>query len=343
MFLELFVTLLLLAQYVEDENSSYELYQSATIPSSPIIKKPCIDSYQCWEDYYIDLASSSGSLTALADLKDSSEQDVFLKQNCHALLHRIGFYAAFDYITLAEALSHADTFCLSGMYHGILEGFMVRDGSDLVARLTDVCAEIPGRERYAFDYYMCVHGLGHGLMAYFEQDLFDSLAACETLEGTWEQHSCAGGVFMQNIMGNNDLPSLYLKEDDVLYPCNDVDEKFKHACFGMQTSYILTRFDNDYAHTFAICSVVEEPYRTICYESIGRDVSGYTGSNAIEAHRLCSKSETDEGREHCILGAAFNFVMNDSATENAITLCEREPKPFATECRRRMNEYLSSF
>src|SRR5437867_2527136 len=89
--------------------------------------------------------------------------------------------------------------------------------------LNNFCTQIPGKDHYSFDYYNCVHGLGHGIMSITRNELFDSLKICDNLTGSWERQSCWGGAFMENVMADNrNHTTKYLKLDDLLYPCNAV-------------------------------------------------------------------------------------------------------------------------
>ena len=48
--------------------------------------------------------------------------------------------------------------------------------------------------------FQCLHGLGHGLTANAEHDIFRALRLCDALEGDWDRGSCYSGVFMENII-----------------------------------------------------------------------------------------------------------------------------------------------
>ena len=48
--------------------------------------------------------------------------------------------------------------------------------------------------------FQCLHGLGHGLTANAEHDIFRALRLCDALDGDWDRGSCYSGVFMENII-----------------------------------------------------------------------------------------------------------------------------------------------
>jgi hypothetical protein len=88
----------------------------------------------------------------------------------------------------------------------------------------------------------------------------------------------------------------------------------------MQSSHMLTIFGGDFGSAFAVCDGAESAYRRICFESIGRDASGYSGGIAESALSLCMLGESEEERERCIVGAAVDFVQSVSV-EGARGLC----------------------
>src|SRR2546430_10040224 len=50
---------------------------------------------------------------------------------------------------------------------------LFRSRTNLLSDLDAVCAGVPGKERKSLDYFNCVHGLGHAVMAVRDDALFD--------------------------------------------------------------------------------------------------------------------------------------------------------------------------
>lgn len=288
---------------------------------------PCAadeSSYDCWEGYYQRVIGAHGSRIALLDLKGRYDQGGYPRLYCHTLLHPIGEAAGHEYGNVADAYAKGDTFCRSGYYHGVLEGLFGQEGSDaLLNHLDTLCAEVEGKERYSYAYFSCVHGIGHGLMAHFAHDLFQSLEGCDRLSGEWEQSSCHGGVFMENVISDTlDEPSKYLKRDDPLYPCNVVDDKYRAQCYLMQTSHMLALFDGDFGKVFGACNSVEAKYQVSCYQSLGRDASGWSYGSIEDVIGYCDASRTAEQRAECFAGAGTDFIQSHGV-EKARELCQR--------------------
>lgn len=289
----------------------------------------------CWGAYYEDLAHERGALTALHDLKRRYDKGGYARSFCHGALHKIGTVAADEFGTIAEAYKRGDTFCRAGYYHGVLEKIFGEadegGGAELLSTLNSICAGIAGKSRYSYAYFACVHGIGHGLMAYFNHDVFQSLAGCKTLRGNWEQGSCHGGVFMENVTADSpEMPSKYLKGDDPLYPCTAVADEYRYTCYQFQTSYMLKIFGGDFARTFDTCRAVEEKYRNVCFQSLGRDASGWSYGSGEAALANCSFGTADE-RTHCLIGAAIDFIQSVGHDE-ARALCDAGEESARAPC-----------
>lgn len=273
-------------------------------------------NYKCYEDYYSQVVKVKGIKAAFDDLKTRYNSDNLTKEFCHPITHAIGRAASEKFKTPAEAFIYGDNFCSSGYYHGVLEGIAAKMGRDkLLTNLNSVCSDIKGKASYSLDYYNCVHGLGHGLMAITDDELFQSLDYCDKLNGDWEQKSCASGVFMENIVVDGiNHKTKYLKPDDLLYPCDRAPEKFKSPCYLMQSSYILTQNGFNLAKTFYICSLAEVNHKIECYQSLGRDISGAAISDIGKTKESCMLGKDFDQKLGCLVGAArdFNYYFHDN-------------------------------
>jgi len=226
-----------------------------------------------------------------------------------------------------------------------MEGILEKTSSqDLPRVINNICESIPGKDVYSFDYYNCVHGLGHGVMYITQNELFDGLLLCDSLEGEWERESCYGGVFMENVITDfeNHFTS-YLKPEEPLYPCTVVAEKNKHACYLMQTSYVLKTNGYNFRDAFVQCSKVEEEHKNTCYQSIGRDASGSTVSDIGRTSAYCMLGEYPRQQNNCVIGAVKDFISYFHSNVQAKQLC----KVFSTDteeiCLSTANFYYQSF
>lgn len=280
--------------------------------------------FKCFERHYQTIVNSQSVEAAFTDIKDAYERSPYVKGNCHQLVHVIGRAAGLLFGDVAQAYERGNEFCWSGYYHGVMEAILAKIGyQNVKTQLNTICAGVGATERYSFAHYNCAHGLGHGVMLVSQHELFDALTTCDSLGDGWERESCYGGVFMENIMAeiNPDHATKYLKTDDLLYPCTAVGPSYKQQCFLMQTSHALQVNGYDFGGVFALCDGVETDHRATCYQSLGRDVSGNTVSDAERTRDLCMMGRDFDARNNCITGAVKDFIAYHHSKEAGQKLC----------------------
>lgn len=305
-------------------------------------------SFNCYETYYRGVVKNSGIEAAFADLKIRYNNTSYVKTMCHSLAHIIGQAAVDKYPEVSQAYLHGDNFCWSGYYHGVIEGVAFNIGKEkLFTSLNTICANIPGKQTYSFDYYNCVHGLGHGLMEVTYDELFDSLSLCDKLTGSWEQQSCYGGVFMENIIvdtkENQDHSTKYLKPNQPMYPCIEVADVYKGACYLMQTSYMLKVTDGNFMKVFELCAGAGQAFAPTCYQSLGRDASGRSVSDARITKDICNLGKTYEQKSNCIIGAVKDFISYYHSDVQAKELCASIDTGSQGVCSQTVESYYKTF
>jgi hypothetical protein len=140
----------------------------------------------------------------------------------------------------------------------------------------------------------------------------------------WEKESCYGGVFMENVMAyqSADTKTKYLKADNAMYPCTDVGAAYKEQCYLMQTSHALIVKNNSFSEVFKTCAEVPETeFQNICYQSLGRDASGQSNSEATNTRDRCMLGQTINARENCIIGAVKDFISYFHDDTQALSFC----------------------
>jgi hypothetical protein len=289
-------------------------------------------SYACWGKHFESVIEEKGGKAALAELALLVKNDGWVMSNCHPLAHQIGNSALVFYGTVKKAINNGDGTCWSGYIHGVYEKYMAQfDDAELFDEVKTLCERDPD-DPYAFDYYNCLHGIGHGVTIRFKNDVFKGLPYCDVFEEDWERTNCATGAFMQNIVVDRTMhQSVRLDPDDPVYPCNAVEDKWKSACYLGQTSYILRQLDYDYAKGFEVCDSIEEDYISTCYVSMGRDISGNSHREAAKVLERCSLGDPDF-QEWCFIGATRNAVFHDHGTTNADALCAIVPERYRPRC-----------
>lgn len=339
-----------LQSFIKDMANEIERVPASASTSSAQGDVPSICSgsdatnFDCYEAYYTKLVREQGVKPAFADLRARYSKDPYVVSQCHPLAHVIGRIATTKYKDVAEAYTQGDSFCWSGYYHGVLEGVVGKIGAKhLGDQMNKICAGLPGKASYNFDYFNCVHGLGHGVMAYTQDELFDALKLCDRIDGSWEQSSCYSGVFMENvIIDNKNHFTKYLKPSEPLYPCDAVGEKYKTPCYLMQTSYMLKITNGDFLKVFGYCAKAEEGFRATCYQSLGRDASGRSASNIVTTKATCELGVGFEQRSNCVIGAVKDIISYFHSDVQAKEFCGSLDVDLQEICRTTEAEYVKT-
>jgi plastocyanin len=259
--------------------------------------------------------------------------------DCHQPAHRAGNFAYEIY--KEKAFQQCSVECHSGCYHGATEAYFKENGTN---NLTEKISTICNSELNPFFSHQCVHGVGHGLMAWSNYDLHQALNSCDQLKSG--QNSCWTGVFMENIVAGVASPiptkqnqisvglipghsTKYLNEDPH-YPCNAIDEKYKNECYFLQTSRMMQLFPSNFQKISDACLKSPERYQATCFLSMGRDIGGLFAEDMSAIISACHKAPKGIFRTNCLKAAAQNFFWDPTGQDNAIGFCkqlnEREEK-----------------
>ncbi len=288
--------------------------------------------FRCVEQAFGNLAYNDGPKAALAVFDQKLVSDRAIEANCHRIAHMIGSagLAHFDG-DVPQAFTAGSSSCWSGYYHGILERAFtgVSSMEGLATAAQKVCDDEDIRSTN-FVAYQCVHGLGHGLMIRSSYDLPFSLEICDKLATDWDQTSCTGGVFMENISSSYGVKSKWLKDDDPVYPCQTVKDRHKLYCYLMVTSRINELNGYNWSKTAAVCRRVEDDWVTTCFESYGRDASGFTRQNPTQVAEICRIAKGYAGS--CVYAAARDMTSNYSNGRQAGKLCRLAARGYQTQC-----------
>jgi plastocyanin len=231
--------------------------------------------------------------------------------DCHTEAHQLG-RAAFD-IYGARVFSEGDSSCHSGFYHGAMETFLAKNGTEnLDQKIKELCEIFDTR----FGLFECLHGVGHGVLAYEDYDLSQAINVCGELEGSFAQSSCYGGMFMENIVtgqGNGAIPGHetdWVNRTDPHFPCNAIsqDRTVQVQCYQMQTSWMLTQNSYNFGRVAEICQATPESMIPVCFKSLGRDAAGHTLRNPDKIVDICGKVIGTEYYDECIYGAVNVIV-----------------------------------
>jgi hypothetical protein len=139
---------------------------------------------------------------------------------------------------------------------------------------------------------------------------------------------------MENIMArlNPNHFTKYLRDDDPMYPCDAVANRYLQQCYLMQTSRALDVEGQDFKKVFVLCGQVQRGYRDTCWQSLGRDASGHSVSDVAKTHATCMLGQSQEARANCIIGAVKDFIAYYHGQTQATQLCDSFNGTLAATC-----------
>jgi mono/diheme cytochrome c family protein len=293
----------------------------------------CHGNYLCYKQAFGNISFYDGPQKALSELAQHMRTNQLINAGCHLIAHEIGHAAYLRYHNNASvALAHGAMTCWSGYYHGVIErAFGGVPRAQVAATARRLCTG-PAVNTNSFLLYQCVHGLGHGLMIYSGDDLPYSLRICDHLQTRWDQTSCTGGVFMQNFLpGPMQLvQTTWVRAKDLLYPCDVVATRDKLYCYLMVTSRILPAVNYNWRKGASWCRRSQPGWIATCFQSLGRDASGYTRQNAAQILTICRVAGSME--RECIYGASRDITSNDAGASRSTSFCSNAPQPTRSYC-----------
>ena len=259
--------------------------------------------------------------------------------DCHQQAHLIG---RLGYKSEgSNVFASCDYSCHSGCYHGAMESFLNEKGTaNLAANIKGICDTFNIR----FGIFECLHGIGHGLLAYFDYDLPAAIEECKKLNDDFAVNSCYGGLFMENILTGQGLgakekgdhETKWVNKTDPQYPCDGIDKNFniQFQCYQMQTSWMLTIFNHDFTKVAMECLKAPKELIPVCYKSYGRDASGDSLRDPVKIKELCGKAPPGDYRNQCAAGAV-NVIIDfwgPGLKNQAADLCRILDEPEKNIC-----------
>jgi hypothetical protein len=155
---------------------------------------------ECYQGHFLARLADAGVREALSTLEAVAAVDVDVQRDGHVYVHGIGITSYSPDVDISTVFSECTTLFQSGCYHGVLQAHFMAAGEvtdDVVRELCRVF-KVSGADQWVL--FQCLHGMGHGLTMFYGHHLPRALAGCDLLDARWDQRSCYGGAFMENIM-----------------------------------------------------------------------------------------------------------------------------------------------
>lgn len=262
------------------------------------------------------IIDTDSPVAALNWLDGMQRTDIKIARSCHGLTHETGrrAYKKYQNFSTALASGNSNDVCANGFVHGVIEGHFALV-TDVYAEVASVCAPTD---------YSCVHGIGHGLMYFTNNDIPKSLDVCYTL-GDWTLIGlCSEGTYHENYETNSrEHTSKFLNPDDPFGVCRE-SWGIPGSCYYYGARYLVRVFQDDYARALSYCETnVPAEFQYTCARGVGSILvrQNIQSPQAVLSACVSAPASLVNG---CIYGATIYHQFNArSAWDTKAELCDK--------------------
>ena len=268
-----------------------------------------------------DRIKEAGAENAYAELKDTFAEKHFSAQ--HTAVHLFGEVLYEN--SGVSGVTVCDGSFSFGCFHGFFAGAMAERGAGIVKELDEACIAEFGE--YSGRLSGCRHGIGHGLMEYYGNDLTAALEGCRLTAEKSFKLGCASGIFMEY-----NIPLVFSAESATVvprdfdsgnpqHPCDSVNAEFRYSCWFELPQWLFITLPN-IADIASVCSGAETSTdREACMLGLGFYIAPDTDYNPDESAAACDSITKGNDRVSCRTGAAFGFMVNPKNQDLYEELC----------------------
>lgn len=290
---------------------------------------PQTDAYGRAEENIHEILERDGVRAALDELTRIAKSDTELAGQCHGLAHGIG-HEALEHEGFERALTFEDDICGSGYLHGVIEAHFAETPEDEIPALfAKTCPPQSGK---------CFHGLGHGAMASYDNDVAKSLALCHSLTQSFQRIQCAEGVFMEHFASDGSAhPSPLLIPEDPYRACRGQSDADRGVCAFYVPRYLLHLNPGAYVEAVDWCNLIDEPSRAACIKGVGSAAMKEHVSEPAVAIAACAELTGDD-HALCIEGLVSYTIVHFASPAKGRELCASLPADDRAACERISSE-----
>ena len=242
----------------------------------------------CYSQFFGKLVENEKSNSDALELSIALSK-IGTVDDCHFISHEIGRVAYDEIGDVTKSLQGIDgTMCRGGYFHGVLASYfhnIEESETSFPNSYQTICDDLIGSSNYQD----CIHGLGHGFVHYFGDDLNSSLESCSDLS-FYQDILCVKGVMMQYT-------------DNVFTRDGISKNVISKLCNAKQLE------KNDYVE---------------CSMSIGTTLAFFTSHDFEKGEELCNLIEEPDTRNYCIEGLQLEIQDSEKYEVEPLTKDNRE-------------------
>ena len=219
----------------------------------------------CYRNFFVSLIDKGELTTEIITMAH-----FYAKQNiiegCHTIAHHIGHYSFIKNPNLNANILQGEPMCRNGFYHGILSaffGYLKTEEIDISNSYEEVCDEFALTPHWID----CIHGLGHGFIVYYDDDLIAAVDACDGLTDSLS-NTCKFGVMMA--YNEHKLTETFDVTKDIPDIC-DVEEltnSDKTICYSKMGQILGFLTKHDIEKGYEYCTFVDPNFQEICNSAV---------------------------------------------------------------------------
>lgn len=228
-----------------------------------------------------------------------------------------------------------------GCFHGFSGAALSDRGLGATEKLSAACTNLQRG-----DYLGCIHGIGHGILAYVGNDnLVQALVACESSQQDEVVGGCFGGVIMEynynTMQSQSGIDLRPFSESDAYSPCGSLGDRYTPSCYYELPSWWYASFEGtgaaDSAGIFTrigkLCSdIQDEASRTFCFRGTGNVVGPRSDVQVARMKEWCDEMPTKNARDLCYAEELGHLLNSEDGTKELRALCESKTVTFSSVC-----------
>lgn len=265
----------------------------------------------CYSDFFKVLTENERNFDDALELSIALSK-IGTVDDCHFISHQIGHESFDSTRDVGTSLYGMDgTMCRGGYYHGVLSSYFhsIKETEISFPNSVDtICSDLIGSSNYQD----CIHGLGHGFVHYFGNDLESSLKQCHSMS-FYQNMLCVKGVMMQyteNVLTRDGISQISMSN---LCDSNSLTKADYIEC-AMSTGSTITFFtSHSIDEGIEKCNLIDEKkFRNYCIEGVKLEIQdAETYQNNPLTQNIREKFQPQIVDQNKIIDIRSNSIISD--------------------------------
>ncbi len=241
----------------------------------------------CYSDFFGNLTKMDENNTNILELAVALSK-LGAIDDCHFISHEIGHISFEEIPDIMTNIKQVDgSICRGGFYHGVISSYFhnIKEMGKDFPSVDGICNDLRGTSNYQD----CIHGVGHGLVHYYGEDLNSAVSECNQLS-FYHNILCIKGVMMQ-------------------YTDNEITRYGKSS----ENLSNLCQQDDLNASDYQQCAM-----------SIGSTLAFHTNHSLDESAKYCEQITNEKEEKYCLEGLRLEIQDSQEYQQSPLNQDIRE-------------------